>query len=82
MIKENGIIRGEILEINLTDGYLKVRDSDGKKHTIKAMVSQLIRTMPGRRIEVDVLEGHAVSIKPLVKETDGSKILEEEKQDA
>ncbi|HZX14355.1 MAG TPA: hypothetical protein VFF49_08150 [Thermodesulfobacteriota bacterium] len=61
------IVTGDVLEVNLTDGYLKIREDSGETHVIKAMISQLIRTAPGMKIEVEVQEGRAVSIKPLVK---------------
>lgn len=60
MGKKTGIIRGDILEVNLTDGCLKIRDDEGKNHIIKAMVSHLVKTMPNTKIEVGVMEGFAV----------------------
>jgi|GEM_PF-6592145 hypothetical protein len=66
------VINGEVLEVNLTGGYLKIREESGENHVIKALVSKLMRIAPGDRIRVEVRDGYAVSIKPLIKEAGDS----------
>ncbi len=75
------IVTGDVLEVNLTNGYLKIREKNGKNHVIKAVLSQLIRTVPGMRVEVEVREGHAISIRSLVREATEPETLMEKKQD-
>jgi hypothetical protein len=82
MNRKTLVLEGEILEVNLTDRYIKLRDLNGRKCLIKAMLSQLVRNMPGSRVKVEVTEGYAVSIKPVVKDNlEPIGLLEEEKQD-
>ncbi len=67
------VINGEVLEVNLTGGYLKIKGESGGIYVIKALFSQLMTIAPGGRIRVEVRDGYAVSIKPPIKEAGDSE---------